>query len=510
MANVSRYFKVALKLIKSNLLVIFTLIAVLLGLILGLILQQFNLDNQAIAIIGFPGEILLRLLKLLIVPLILTSIISGITSLDIKSSGRIALRGLAYYFSTTILAIILGLILVIVVSPGLKNETPASLSDSSIALETRSTLDAALDMIRNLFPDNFVKACFANTKTEYKYEITNSTGNTTIVTKRFLSDSPGINMSGLVCVAFIVGIVLLTMKEEGESLISLIRAANTLVMKLVIYVLWYSPVGILSLIAEKVAETEDIIGLLEQLGWLMLTVMFGLSIHACITLPLLYLVFSLRNPFKLFYQILPAILVAFGTSSSSGAMPVTIRCLEGKAKIDRRITQFLIPIGTTINMDGTALYEAITAIFIAQLYRLNLTFLDYILVVLTATVASVGAAAIPSAGLITIMIVLNLLGLPYESIVIVFSIDWLLDRFRTSVNVWGDSVGAGIVESLSVNDLDLPKAKEGISKFCSGSFRQLMYKRVCVETLESQPIVRYRSGSESESEHNGKEKSIIL
>ena len=499
------YLQAGLKLIKSNLLVILTLTAVILGLLLGIILQQFHLDNQVIVIIGFPGEILLRLLKLLIVPLILTSIITGITSLDIKSSGRIALRGLAYYFSTTILAIILGLFLVIVISPGLKNETPASLSSFSIAVETRSTLDAAMDMIRNLFPDNFVKACFSNTKTEYQYILANSTGNATNVTRRVLSDSPGVNMSGIVCVAFVIGIALLTMKEEGESLISLIQTSNTLVMKLVICVLWYSPIGILSLIAEKVAETEDIVGLLEQLGWLMLTVMFGLTIHGCVTLPLLYFIFALRNPFILFYKLLPALLVAFGTSSSSGAMPVTIRCLEDKAKIDKRITRFLIPIGTTINMDGTALYEAITALFIAQLYRLDLTFLDYLLVVLTATIASVGAAAIPSAGLITIMIVLNLLGLPYESIVIVFSIDWFLDRFRTLVNVWGDSIGAGIVESLSVNDLDLPAEKEGISKFCVSSFRRLKYQRQCVE---SQPIVRYMSASDPEED--GKEKSIKL
>ena len=501
-----KYCQTASKVIKSNLLVICTLTAVLSGLILGIILQQFNLDNQAIVIIGFPGEILLRLLKLLIVPLILTSIISGITSLDIKSSGRIALRGLAYYFSTTILAIILGLILVIIIAPGMKNKPPASLSDSSIAVEDRSTLDAAMDMIRNLFPDNLVKACFSNAKTEYKLQLINDTGNATNVTKRFVSDSPGVNMSGLVCVAFLIGIALLTMKEEGESLISLIQTANTLVMKLVIYVLWYSPIGILSLIAEKIAETDDILALLQQLGWLMLTVLFGLSIHACVTLPLMYLIIALRNPFKLFYRMLPAILVAFGTSSSSGAMPVTIRCLEEKAKIDPRITKFLIPIGTTINMDGTALYEAITAIFIAQLHNKELSFLDYILVVLTATIASVGAAAIPSAGLITIMIVLNLLGLPYESIVIVFSIDWLLDRFRTSVNVWGDSIGAAIVESLSVNDLDLPGEREGVSKFCtSNSFRRLKYQRQCVE---SQPIVRYMGGSDTEED--GREKSIKL
>ncbi|KAI6653553.1 excitatory amino acid transporter 4 isoform 2 [Oopsacas minuta] len=494
----------SLKLIKSNLLVIFTITAVFSGLMLGIILQQFHIDNQGLMIIGFPGEILLRLLKLLIVPLIITSIITGITSLEIKSSSKIALRGLTYYFSTTLFAILLGLILVVTIKPGLRNEAPAFLEESPLGAETRSTVDAALDMIRNLFPDNFVKACFTNTKTVYSYRLTNGTnGTVTNTTMRELSDTSGINMSGLVCIAFIIGIALLTMKEEGESLIALIKVSNTLVMKLVICVLWYSPIGILSLIAKNVAETDDIGQMLEQLGWLILTVLLGLSIHGFITLPLLYVIISMRNPFKLFYNLLPALLVAFGTSSSSGAMPVTMRCLEGRVKIDKRITQFLIPIGTTINMDGTALYEAIAAIFIAQLYRLDLTFIQYILVVLTATIASVGAAAIPSSGLITIMIVLNILGIPYNSVFIIFSIDWFLDRFRTTVNVWGDSIGAGIVESLSASDLDLSNEKEGISKFCTTSFCRFGYQR---QSMESQPIIKYTAAPDTDEE--GKEKEI--
>ena len=498
MAKLNELIATVVKLIKSNLLVILTITAVVSGLILGLILQQFHLDNQAIAVIGFPGEVLLRLLKLLIFPLIITSIISGITSLDIKSSSKIAIRGLIYYFSTTLFAIILGLILVLIITPGSRNDPPSYIQENHLAGESRSTIDSALDMLRNLFPDNLIKACFTNTKTKYSYKLTNSSNGTLVnTTVRQLTDSPGVNMSGLVCIAFIIGIALLAMKEEAESLISLIRVTNTLVMKLVFYILWYSPIGILSLIAEKIAQTDDILQLLEQLGWLILTVLLGLSIHAFITLPLMYSLIALRNPIKLGYNLLPALLVAFGTSSSSGTMPVTMRCLEEKVKIDKRITQFLIPIGTTINMDGTALYEATTAIFIAQLYQLELTFLQYILVVLTATIASVGAAAIPSAGLITIMIVLNILGIPTESIAIVFSIDWFLDRFRTAVNVWGDSIGAGIVESLSVSDLELSGEKQGVTRFCTASLRRRKYERC---TVEGQPIVAYAvvSGTDDE------------
>ena len=502
MANGRKILLSILKILKSNLLVICTLIAVVCGLILGIILKQFHLNGQALVIIAFPGEILLRLLKLLIVPLILSSIISGVVSLDLKSSSKIAIRGLAYYFSTTLLAIILGIVLVTVIKPGSKVDPP-TLSFSALEAETRSTIDAALDMLRNFFPDNIVAACFSHTKTVYVYPA-NTTNSTEL--KRVLTSAEGANMSGIVCIALALGIALLTMREEASPLIKLVITTNALVMKLVIYVLWYSPVGILFLIAKNVAATSDISELFSQIGWLMLTVLLGLFIHGCITLPLLYLIIGLRNPIKLVYKMLPSLLLAFGTSSSSGAMPVTIKCLEDKVGIDKRVTQFLIPIGTTINMDGTALYEAVTAIFIAQLYRVPLTSMDIFLVVITATIASVGAAAIPSAGLITILIILNLLGLPYESIALVFSIDWFLDRFRTTINVFGDCVGAGIVESLSVKDLALPDEKRGLTKFCPTPFRCYKDAR---KDQESEPIIRYSPVCANDTDEEEKMKQKI-
>lgn len=459
-------FNHAIKLLKSNALLIVTLIAVVMGFVFGLSLQPAHLSNQNITLLGFPGEIFLRLLKLLIIPLIFASIVNGIISLDLKNSGRIALRCMVYYLSTTILAIILGLILVSIIKPGVGRELSIASNDKSLMNEHRTTMDSILDIIRNIFPDNLVKMCFTNDKTTYVYTTLNDTNNVTykFVSKRSLTSTDGPNMIGVVSMSFALGLAILVIGEAAEPFVILINSANIIVMKLMLWILWFSPIGIFSLISAKIAETDDLGAFFSSIGLYMLTVLVGLVIHGYIVLPLIYFIVSLRNPFKLIWGISPALLVAFGISSSSGTMPITIRCLEQKLKIDPRITQFVIPIGTTINMDGTALYEAVASIFLAQLYGLNLSFIDIVLTGVTATLASIGAAAIPSAGLITILIVLNILGIPSESISTILAIDWFLDRCRTTVNVLGDSFGAGIVESLSAKELDL-SSNPGINKY---------------------------------------------
>ena len=199
----------------------------------------------------------------------------------------------------------------------------------------------------------------------------------------------------------------------------------------------YSPVGIWSLISAKFASMHDISGTFASLAMFMVTVIAGLAVHSLIILPAFFVVCTRQNPLSFTKGIIQALLTAFGTSSSSATLPVTFRCLEENNKIDKRVTRFVLPIGATINMDGGALYEAVAAIFVAQVYGINLNFGQYIAVSLTATLASIGAAGIPSAGMVTMLVVLQTLGLPEEAISLLISVDWFLDRFRTAVNVLG-------------------------------------------------------------------------
>jgi len=213
-------------------------------------------------------------------------------------------------------------------------------------------------------------------------------------------------------------------------------------------------VGVFFLIGGQVLGTKDFGLVLNQLGWYFTTVMAGLFIHGFIVLPIILTVFTRSLPFRFIGNMTNACTTAFGTGSSSATLPVTISLLEEKNNVDPRVCRFVLPIGATINMDGTALYEAVAAIFIAQVNGMALSIGQILAVSITATAASIGAAGIPQAGLVTMVMVLETVGLPPEDVTIILAVDWLLDRFRTAINVLGDSIGAGLVYHLSKGELD--------------------------------------------------------
>nr|CAD7425216.1 unnamed protein product [Timema monikensis] len=262
------------------------------------------------------------------------------------------------------------------------------------------------------------------------------------------------------CLAF--GLLAGQMGPKGRLMVDFFVVLNDIIMKLVGVVMWYSPFGILCLIAGKIMSIENLATTAQQLGLYMITVILGLMIHAIITLPGIYFFFTRKNPAVFFQGMLQAWVTALGTASSAATLPVTFQCLEENNMIDKRVTRFVVAVGATVNMDGTALYEAVAAIFIAQMNGIPLGIGEVITVSLTATLASIGAASIPSAALITMLLVLSALGLPTEDISLLFAVDWLLDRIRTSINVLGDGFGAGIVYHLSKDELDKMDAERNV------------------------------------------------
>ncbi|XP_071114074.1 excitatory amino acid transporter-like isoform X1 [Haliotis cracherodii] len=473
------------KWMRKNLLLVLTVIAVFFGVLVGFLSRLSVPSANTIMLISFPGDLLMRMLKCLILPLIVSSMITGLASLDAKSSGRMGLRAIVYYFTTTFVAIVIGIILVVSIHPGKYTGEGKAWVESADEKPPSST-DAFLDLIRNIFPDNILQAGFQHTRTVYvkapeaevdsnltgllNETITtttvmttvtdNSTGaNTTYILMkeekwiRTFPYSNGINVLGLImfCTAF--GIIMSNMAEKAKLMVDFFFILNEIIMRIVGMVMWYSPIGIFFLIIGKILSLEDPAKVGEQLGMYMLTVLSGLIIHAVIVLPAIYFVITRKNPLKLFIGILQAWVTALGTASSSATLPVTFRCLEENLNIDRRVTRFVLPIGSTINMDGTALYEAVAPIFIAQMNGIDLNFGKIITISLTATCASIGAAAIPSAGLVTMVMVLTSVGLPADDVSLILAVDWFLDRIRTSVNVLGDSFGAGVIAHLSRHEL---------------------------------------------------------
>ncbi|XP_043283245.1 excitatory amino acid transporter 1-like [Venturia canescens] len=438
--------------LKHNALTILTVSGVAGGVVLGLILRHVREEpwtKREIMYVNYVGELFLRMLKSLILPLIVASLISAIGSLDLSLSSKIGARAITYYMVTTVSAVILGIILVVVIHPGRGDST--GMKEQGNARNV-STTDTLMDLVRNMFPPNLVQACIS----QYRTVLTKQKNNTSddILTWEISGeDTSGLNILGLVVFATVLGITLGKMGPSGKPLLSFFEALSSAMMIITNWVIWLSPVGVLFLVASKIMEMESFDVILGQLGMYFMTVLIGLFIHGFIVLPTIFFLFTKKNPIVYISNMAQAIATAFGTSSSSATLPVAIGCLEERNGIDSRVSRFVMPIGATINMDGTALYEAVAAIFIAQVRNFPLSFGQLAAVSITATAASIGAAGIPQAGLVTMVMVLDTVGLPAKDVTLIVAVDWLLDRFRTSVNVVGDSLGAGIVNHLSRHEL---------------------------------------------------------
>ncbi|XP_029562652.1 excitatory amino acid transporter 1 [Salmo trutta] len=476
--------------LRRNLFVLLTIAAVALGVMLGFALRPHNLTLREIKYFAFPGELLMRMLQMLVLPLIVSSLVTGISSLDSKASGKMGMRAVGYYMVTTLIAVFIGIVIVIVIKPG-KGHRDSPVASSS-TIEPVQAADAFLDLIRNMFPPNLVEACFKQYKTVYKKTI--HTKNVTVAlsltdslnaTEAALAvnmsrvlqtiqetvvemipvsgSSNGVNALGLVVFSMCFGLVIGSMKQQGQALRDFFDCLNEAIMRLVAIIIWYAPVGILFLIAAKIVEMKNLAEVGGQLGMYTVSVIVGLLIHGLFVLPLLYFLVTRKNPYTFMAGLLQALITALGTSSSSATLPITFRCLEENNRVDKRVTRFILPVGATINMDGTALYEAVAAIFIAQVNDMELNFGQILTISITATAASIGAAGIPQAGLVTMVIVLTSVGLPTEDITLIIAVDWFLDRLRTTTNVLGDSIGAGIVEHLSRQELQSQDVEVGNS-----------------------------------------------
>lgn len=466
--------KRCVKCVKSNLLTILTMSSVLVGVGLSIILRSRTekWTPREIMYITFPGDLFLRMLKCLILPLIVSSMVAALGGLDLRLSGRIGIRAVVYYMATTFSAVVLGIILVSAIHPGRGN--PDEIVKAGTGRNV-TTVDTLMDLIRNLFPPNIVESCISHYRTILIYEepkfMNDSSGNFTLnlndTEENATSSAPdlyswkiksevgeGTNILGLVCFSIVLGIAIGYMQEKGRPLQLFFHAMGEAMMLLTSWVIWLSPLGIMFLVCGKMLEMETFSVIIGQLGMYFLTVMIGLFIHGFLVIPLIYAVVTRTMPFTFVVNLFEALITAFGTASSSATLPVTLRCLEDKNGVDKRVARFVIPIGATINMDGTALYEAVAALFIAQVRQVPMDVGKIIAVSITATAASIGAAGIPQAGLITMVMVLNAVGLPAEDVTLIIVVDWLLDRFRTLINVLGDSVGAGIVNHLSKAELE--------------------------------------------------------
>ncbi|CAJ1071749.1 solute carrier family 1 member 7a [Xyrichtys novacula] len=474
---------------KQNGLLILSVLAVVIGCLLGFFLRGKQLSEQEVKYFQFPGELLMRMLKMLILPLVVSSLMSGLAALDAKCSSRLGIMTISYYLWTTFVAVVVGIVMVYIIHPG--GAAQKEDSDESKKPMT-SSADALLDLIRNMFPANLVQATFQQYRTQrvaelipkptvaqlldetttrrvYIYGIQDDNGTDVqnfsldltpppdVIVKTSPGTSEGMNVLGIVIFSATMGIMLGRMGPNGSALVNFCQSLNEAVLKIVAIVIWYFPFGIVFLVAGKILEMDDPSAMGKKLGFYAITVVMGLVLHGLFILPAMYFFITKKSPIVYIRGILQALLISLATSSSSATLPITFKCLLENNHIDRRIIRFVLPVGATINMDGTALYEAVAAIFIAQVNNYELDFGQIITISITATAASIGAAGIPQAGLVTMVIVLTSVGLPTDDITLIIAVDWALDRFRTMVNVMGDALATGIMAHICRKDF----VKEG-------------------------------------------------
>jgi Na+/H+-dicarboxylate symporter len=372
--------------------------------------------------LGDIGEVFLRALNMVIVPLIATSIVSGVAGLGSgRQLGRLGLKTIAYYLTTSLLAILTGLVLVNLLKPGIGAELgPPEPLPETMGEPIRSVTDFLLKLI----PANPIGA---------------------MAEGRIL---PVI----FFCILF--GAFITQLPEERRShMTRWFDSAFHVMMGVTRLVIAFAPLGVFGLIAKTTAKLG--FAPFKSLGIYALTVFIGLVIHFVVTLPIVHWIVSRTNPYRFLKVMSPALLMAFSTASSSATLPLTMDCVKNRAGVSGGVTGFVLPLGATVNMDGTALYECVAAIFILQYLGVPLTAGEQFLIVVTSLLASIGAAGIPMAGLVMIGVILSALGIPVKYIGLIIAIDPLLDMCRTSVNVWSDSNGAAVVARTEGENLRL-------------------------------------------------------
>jgi Na+/H+-dicarboxylate symporter len=382
------------------------LVALILAVLTGLYLEN------AVPYVEWMGTLFIRALKMIIIPLILSSLISGVTNIGSASNlGRLGAKTFGYYILTSLFAIMTGLLFVNMIRPG-------DGADLGLASEVEGIAgsESFLETLMNIVPENIFRS-FANGE-----------------------------MLPIIFFSILFGFFINSVGSRHKNVLKdFFNAVFEVMMKVTMFIIRFTPLGVFGIVAKVVAEQDDFPHLVETMGKYMGTVLLALAVHAIITLPVILRLIGKANPIKHLKALTTPLLTAFSTSSSSATLPLTMEAVEHKAGVSNKVTSFTLPLGATINMDGTALYECVAAMFIAQAYGIDLSLFEQFIVVITALLASIGAAGIPMAGLVMITVILTAVKLPLEGVGLILAVDRILDMFRTATNVWSDSCGAVII-----------------------------------------------------------------
>lgn len=404
------------------------LIAMAVGTLIGAVANQMGLGGQDSGLtfsLTLVSDIFLRLLSMIVIPLVFSSIVVGVGGIgDAKHVGKLGLKTGIYYGATSLIAIVTGLILVNLISPGVGANIDLGLAAQEVAVPT-----SLWSILTRIVPKNPVQA---------------------------LAD---FDMVSAIFFAILFGIFSNFLAQEQKKFVmNLFQSVFDVMMFMAKAIIKLAPIGVFALVAKLILNTG--LDIYISLGWYVLTVFLALAVHFCITLPLILKIRSGVSPIKYFKAMSPALLTGFSTASSSATLSITMDCATERAKISNKVSSFVLPMGATVNMDGTALYECVAVMFIAQALGFHLDFAAQVTIVVTAFIASIGAAGVPHAGLVMMVIVLDAVGLPLEATGMIWAVDRILDMGRTMTNIWSDSVGTCIIAA-SEGETPMSPTSEG-------------------------------------------------
>ncbi|XP_014324659.2 excitatory amino acid transporter 3-like [Xiphophorus maculatus] len=444
-----------------------------------------------------PGDMLLNVLQMFAVPLIVTSVLAGVTGLNTKMSRKTALFTGTYICGTTLLAVILGLFLVLTIRPGAGEHLT---QESNKGIPTFSIHVILMDLLRNMFPESFIQAFYEQYKTEIiqvKREDSGPPLHPAVVqndTEMKLVGSyvDGPNMLGLIVWSFTFGILINRVGQVATSTVKAIQSLNDAIKIIFNWILWYLPIGVLFLIVENVLDVQDW-GAVIKLAKLSAVIALGLAIQSLLILPMVYFTLVRKNPFVILRSTSKAWMTAIIIASSTASLPVILQCCEENLMVNGKLCRLMLPILTSLNMNGTAVYEVIASVFIAQMNDITLDAGQIIAIGLTSSIVTFGAAGIPASGAVTTILILTAVGLPARDAAMLVVVEWVLDHVRTGVNVVGDCYGVVLINFLchdELEDLDKPPSIDRVRPTS-----ELELDLTCLET--DQQLSASRSSSAS-------------
>ena len=388
------------------------------GCVVGVVLRSTPLSEDFfIPIFDMGGKIFLRLLKMVVLPLVIASLLLGVMGVgSMRELSRLGSRTMIYYVITSLMAIMIGLVFVNLISPG----TKASLEIEGMTGKTVETPTSFLDILLRMIPENPFNSMAA----------------------------VPFDMLAILFFIIIFGVFSLQVsKEQRKPIADFAGSLNAIMLKMVAGILVLAPYGVFCLVADLVSEVG--LKIFVSLSWYLVTVISALGFHFFIVMPCVYFFIRKENPFNYMKQMSPALLTAFSSASSAATLSLTMDCAQKKETVSQKVSSIVLPLGATVNMDGTALYEGVAVLFIAQMMGVDLVLGQQFLILLTALLASIGAAGIPHAGLAMMVVILEVVGLPLEATGLILAVDRVVDMARTTVNVWSDSVGAAVIEKIT-------------------------------------------------------------